>query len=352
MKQKLRGSDALDNINDVYLAFDIASRLVELLPGGLANKQDYQRLIAMLYGILDFNAVVFWREEKIEAQAGDIQITLDNHTKFSSAKVGISKGLDHLGTIAFYKLPQYSVSDVEKTIVGGIGHLISTQLTFNSKDYYASLRSKAELKALQAQINPHFLFNALNTISSMCRIEPLKARELLLKLSNYFRATIETSPDLVDINKEISTVKCYLDIEKARFGDNFNVQINVPLDTHLKVPPLILQPLVENAIKHGLVGKQGGLIIIDVVRHTRSYEIRIADNGCGMEPDIIDKLLNEKQEEKRIGIYNVNQRLKEIYGEENGLVIHSQPGEGTEAIITIPVRERTHRDAIKGYYSR
>ncbi|HHW71128.1 MAG TPA: histidine kinase [Clostridiales bacterium] len=339
---------------EIHLAFDIATQLIPLLVGGLDSKQNYQRITSILYDMLDFNAVVFIVNDNIEAQSGDIKINSSNETKLTCVEVDIEKGYRVIGTLRFYKLPMYGITDTEKSMVTGIGKLISTQVTFNGKDYYSSLRSKAELKALQAQINPHFLFNALNTISAMCRTEPLTARKLLIHLSNYFRATIETSPDLVEIHKELNTISYYLEIEKARFGDRFDVEMDVPTNMDIKVPPLILQPLVENAIKHGFSESMDkkGKIIIRVKDFETYYEVSVEDNGKGMDDELIKEVLEGGFGDKKIGLYNVHQRLKEVYGEENGLMIESEVGVGTKAIFHVPIRRRSGKDAIKGHYSR
>ena len=243
--------------------------------------------------MLDFNAVVLSMENGEEVQSGDVEINSSNESKLACMEIDIKKGYRDIGNLSFYKLPMYEITDTEKSMVIGIGKLISTQITFNGKDYYSSLRSKAELKALQAQINPHFLFNALNTISAMCRTEPLTARKLLIHLSNYFRATIETSPDLVEIHKELNTISYYLEIEKARFGDRFDVEMDVPTNMDIKVPPLILQPLVENAIKHGFSESMDkeGTITIAVRRFENYYEVSVEDNGKGMDSKLIMDVL-------------------------------------------------------------
>lgn len=339
---------------EIHLAFDIATQLIPLLVGGLDSQKDCQRVTSILYDMLDFNAVVFRVEDQIFAQSGDVEVTVSNEAKLTHMAVDIKKDHITIGTLEFYKFPMYDITDVEKSMVIGIGKLISTQLTFNSKDYYSSLRSKAELKALQAQINPHFLFNALNTISAMCRTEPLTARKLLIHLSNYFRATIETSPDLVEIHKELNTISYYLEIEKARFGDRFDVEMDIPTNMDIKVPPLILQPLVENSIKHGFSGtmREKGKIVISVRQFEGYYEVGVEDNGQGMEPELIEKVLNGGFGDKKIGLCNVHQRLMEVYGEQNGLIIESTPGVGTKAMFHVPIRRRSGSDAIKGYYSR
>lgn len=338
----------------VKIAFDIACKLIPILLDGLKVEQNIQRMVDILYAMLDFNAVVYRKNEKIIAQAGNIQITHDNINEYPVFSVSIKNDRVDIGVLSFYKMPKYTINNIEKSIITGVGQLISTQLIYNSMDYYSSLRSKAELKALQAQINPHFLFNALNTISAMCRTEPLTARKLLINLSNYFRATIETSPDLVDINKELNTVLYYLEIEKARFGDRFDIEINISPNIDVKVPPLTLQPLVENAIKHGLIGsKKGkGRIVISVTKHSDCYILKVLDDGCGMDEELAHKVLRGQCGDNKIGLYNVHQRLKEVYGENNGLIIRSELGKGTEVSFNIPIRKRSKKNGAKGYYSR
>ena len=113
-------------------------------------------------------------------------------------------------------------------------------------------KNKAEIKALQTQINPHFLFNALNTITSFIRINPDKARSLIINLSTYMRYNLEVNSNLIDINKELEQVKAYVEIEQARFGDKLKVIYDIDEDIDVKIPSLIIQPLVENAIIHGI----------------------------------------------------------------------------------------------------
>lgn len=342
------------HISNINLAFDIANQLIPFLVDGLGSVRNYERITSVLYEMLDFSAVVLCIEDIIIAQSGDIKIDKRNISKLNHISIDIEKENMVVGILKFYKVPKFTVTDIEKSMIEGIGRFISTQITFNRKDYYSSLRSKAELKALQAQINPHFLFNALNTISAMCRTEPMTARKLLIHLSNYFRATIETSPDLIDIHKELNTIFYYLEIEKARFGDRFDVDIDIPVNMSIMVPPLILQPLVENSIKHGFSGNidEQGKILISVETFQRFYEVSVEDNGKGMAEETIEKVLSGGYGNEKIGLYNVHQRLKEVYGEENGLMIDSKLGVGTRVAFRIPIRERSGNDGIKSYYSR
>jgi len=163
----------------------------------------------------------------------------------------------------------------------GLSQLISTQLEISKLEEIKHMANKAEIKALQAQINPHFLFNVLNTIISFIRIDPNRARELIINLSTYLRYNLEMGESHVDIYRELEQVKAYIEIEKARFGEKLHIIYNIEENLDVKIPRLIIQPIVENAIKHGIL------------------------------------------EGNKIGISNVHNRLKYIYGE--GLKIERLP---------------------------
>ena len=181
------------------------------------------------------------------------------------------------------------------------------------------MADKSELKALQTQINPHFLFNALNAIASSIRINPQKARELIINLSSYLRYNLELNDEFIDINDELQQVRNYIEIEKARFGDKINVVCDVD-DVNVKIPSLIIQPLVENAIVHGILKNKGkGTIKVIVKKHQEDVQIIIMDDGIGINEEIIQNMHNDGVPKENIGLYNVNSRLKLIYGQ--GLTI-------------------------------
>lgn len=237
-----------------------------------------------------------------------------------------------LGVLKIYKKNKNGISDIDIQLAEGLAKLFSTQIELAEIDYNANLLSKAELKALQAQINPHFLFNALNTIVSMCRINPEMARKLLINLGDFLRESFKEKEDIVDINNEIKHVEAYLEIEKARFGEKLNVVYDIS-DYNFKVPHLILQPLVENAVKHGIYPKKdGGTIFIIVEESGDNYNINVRDNGIGFEHPL-DRPTNHG-----IGIQNIDKRLKSIYGPEYGLKIESKKGFGTDVLVRIPKR--------------
>lgn len=248
----------------------------------------------------------------------------------SAVIVPLLKKSKVIGVLKIYKTQKNAIRSTDLKLAEGLANLFSTQIELAEIDYKARLLEKAELKALQAQINPHFLFNALNTIVSMTRIDTEIARKLLINLSNYLRENFRDKEDMVDIDSELKHIKAYLEIEKARFGERLNVIYQIK-SSHFKIPHLILQPLVENAVKHGIYPKKGkGTIYIIVEEKKSHYRISIEDNGVGFD-------LNSKENrDGGIAIKNINKRLKSIYGEEYGLKIDSKKNIGTNILIYIP----------------
>jgi len=209
--------------------------------------------------------------------------------------------------------------------------------------------NSVKLKALQAQINPHFLFNALNTVVSLVRTKPETARELLIELGEFFRNNLKHGEDFVTLKQELHYVQSYLAIELARFGEKIQVQFDIEKNSYYnKVPALLLQPLVENAIKHGILPqKGGGKIIIGAKSQDGGMQVSIEDNGVGMNSNKIDKLFQEESHSSTgigIGLINVNERLKSIYGSEAALKIASIPGVGTVMSFSIPLNISQGRD--------
>ena len=250
----------------------------------------------------------------------------------SAVIMPLTKKDEVIGVLKIYKIKENAISTVDIQLAEGLAKLFSTQIELAEIDYNAKLLSKAELKALQAQINPHFLFNALNTIVSMCRIDPETARKLLINLSNFLRESFKDQEDMVDIHDEIKHIEAYLEIEKARFGEKLNVIYNIK-SGNFKIPHLILQPLVENAVKHGIYPKKGGgTIYLTVEENGENYSIEVSDNGIGFHESI------EKPVNNGIGIENIDKRLKTIYGDEYGLKIESQQSLGTKVLLNIPKR--------------
>lgn len=223
------------------------------------------------------------------------------------------------GTLKIYFDTKENVTASNQYLVEGLSLLISTQLELSSVENLKTMAKEAELKALQTQINPHFLFNALHTTSFFVRKDPNKAREIIIDLSTYLRYNLENACKLVPLEMELEQVKAYFNIEKARFGDK--ISLNIDVDENVKdinIPSLIIQPLVENSIKHGLLKKrEGGFVNIIAKKENKGCLITIEDNGIGIDQKIIDNL--DDRIDKNIGLKNVHNRIKLIYGK--GLVV-------------------------------
>lgn len=229
----------------------------------------------------------------------------------------LKEGDEVIGTLKIYYCTDNAISFRNINLAVGLSQIISTQLEISKLGELKNMANRAEIKALQSQINPHFLFNALNTIISFIRFNPNKARELIINLSIYLRYNLDIGENHVDIYKELEQVKAYVEIEKARFGEKLHVVYNIEDDLDVKIPSLIIQPIVENSIKHGILkGKGEGTVTIEVKKVSKdNIMITIEDDGIGISEDIIEKVYEDKMEENKIGISNVHNRLKYIYGE-------------------------------------
>jgi two-component system LytT family sensor kinase len=193
----------------------------------------------------------------------------------------------------------------------------------------------ARVAALASQINPHFLFNTLTSISSLIRSQPETARTLIVKLSGLLRRLLRSQEHFVTLREEIEAIDEYLDIEAVRFGPKLTIEKSIdPASLDVVVPSMLLQPLVENSIKHGLSPKIGeGRILIRSTRKDGHSIIDIIDNGVGVTHGLVDRNLSPGS---GIGLKNVNERLRVIYGANYQLQLDSVPGGGTCARIVIP----------------
>ena len=222
---------------------------------------------------------------------------------------------DVSGTLKIFFDTAEKITEKNRYLMIGLSHLISTQMEISKVENLISLLKYSELKALQSQINPHFLFNVLNTMTSLIRTNPEKAREVTIDLSNYLRYNLDNNLKSVELIKELNQIDTYIKIEKARFGDKLNIVYDVEESLYnFQIPSLIIQPLVENSIKHGILKKRdNGFVKIIVKRIDKDIEVAIEDDGVGIEQAVIDNL--DKKIEENIGLKNVHQRLKLLYGE-------------------------------------
>ncbi|RJE86874.1 response regulator [Paenibacillus sp. 1011MAR3C5] len=204
----------------------------------------------------------------------------------------------------------------------------------------AESAATSEIAMLQAEIKPHFLYNTLNTALTLTLEEPQKAHDLLLRLSYYLRNSFQMkdTSKFIGLSEEIELVKSYLYIEKARFGHRLDIEYDIDDSLDITVPPLIIQPIMENAVKHGVTQKQEGGKVKLTARADRGYlMIIVEDNGAGMALERAETLLRSDARLSGMALMNIHQRLLLIYGQ--GLNIWSEPGKGTRVEIRIPEQE-------------
>jgi len=200
-----------------------------------------------------------------------------------------------------------------------------------------ALAQEAQLRMLRYQLNPHFLFNTLNAISTLVLEKATdQANEMLTKLSKFLRYSLDHSPlDRVSLSHELETSKLYLDIEKVRFGERMQLEISVQEEAlKAMVPSMLLQPLIENSIKHGLSKmEEGGKITITATIDEQNLVLRVTDNGPGIPESMLgDSLVAFKG----VGLVNVRNRLKEMYGEEQSFTFANQQPSGCQATVVLP----------------
>ena len=198
------------------------------------------------------------------------------------------------------------------------------------------LAAEAELRALRAQVNPHFLFNALTTIGYLIQTAPERALGTLMRLSGLLRGVLRSGEEFVTIGEELDLIEAYLDIERARFEDRLRVRIDVPWELRrIRIPALVIQPLVENAIKHGISESlAGGEVRISARLVENEALISVVDTGIGVTESTIER----RKARGGVGLSNIEQRLRRYGNLDNPLVVQSTPGVGTSVEIRIPVR--------------
>jgi two-component system sensor histidine kinase LytS len=253
---------------------------------------------------------------------------------------------DHtVGTIKFYYRFGREVDRTQLTIARGFAELVSTQLSAYELDRQAELTARAEVKALQAQINPHFLFNTLNTIAALTRTDPTRARNVLREFSSFYRRTLESSSQtLIPLSEELEQTRRYLTIERARFGEDRIVETESLEEGcgDVKVPGFIVQPIVENAVRHAM--RDDGPLHIDVQAVFDGDDVMLAvvDDGNGMDESVAERLLEGSSQSSSssdkgtgIALRNVAERIERFYGRGSGVEIMSKVGVGTSVTLRL-----------------
>ncbi|WP_159655799.1 sensor histidine kinase [Vibrio atypicus] len=349
-------------------ALNIAERSVGILASGF-NSQNAEKIARIIYEETNVGAVSITDDEKILAFVGigddhhkpetpissqstmdaikknDIiyldgkerpyQCSISMDCKLGSALIiPLRTGDKVIGTIKLYEPKRKLFSTINMSMAEGIAQLLSSQILFGDYQQKQTLLSQAEIKLLHAQVNPHFLFNALNTISAVIRRDPTKARELIQHLSQFFRSNLKQDIETVTLEEELAHVNAYLTIEKARFTDRLEVDINIDhalMD--LKLPTFTLQPLVENAIKHGISNLlEGGQIRIYSQAIEDGYKVIVQDNaGSYVAP---------KEDHAGLGMQIVDKRLTNQFGRNSALTIDVEPNQLTRMSFIIPIKNK------------
>src|SRR3954467_10615084 len=215
---------------------------------------------------------------------------------------------------------------------------VSGQLELAELDVSRTRLMEAEVRALRAQISPHFVYNALSAIASFVRTDPDRARELLLDFADFSRYSFRRHGEFTTLAEELRSIEQYLVLEKARFGDRIEVTLRIaPEVLPVVVPFLSLQPLVENAVRHGLEGKDGpGRISMVAVDNDYEAVIAVEDDGAAEDPERVRRALAGDSSIDSIGLGNVDGRLRSTFGDDYGLVVETAPGLFTKVTVRVP----------------
>ena len=278
------------------------------------------------------------------------------HTQGEQGEVKIPAGIvvplkvrdKAVGTLKFYFRSNRQLNQTQYALAMGFAELLSTQLALHELEEQTKLATRAEIKALQAQINPHFLFNTLNTIKAFTRTDPKRAHDLLGEFSSFFRATLENSGSLISLEREVLQTKRYLMFEKARFGDDRIAEtcfIQSGLED-VEVPAFIIQPLAENAVRHAM--RDEGRLHIDVTiarDGATGVIIEVSDDGVGMSEDVAQSLFDENAphqgEGTGVALHNIAKRVKLFYGPKSYIHVISNIGVGTTILMRLDQSETT-----------
>ncbi|MBE1462927.1 sensor histidine kinase [Kibdelosporangium phytohabitans] len=223
--------------------------------------------------------------------------------------------------------------------VRDVADWISDALERTRLEAMADQAAQAELRALRAEISPHFVYNALTVIASLVRSDPDRSRELMLDFADYTRYSLARHGDYTTVADEFHAIETYLALQRAVLGDRLRVQIRVaPEVLAVAIPYLVLQPLVENAVRHGIEPRsKSGLVQVRGEAEGSDCVISIEDDGVGMDPAVAERVLAGHGHADSVGLTNVDRRLRNVYGSWFGLVVETAPEAGTRVVVRVPM---------------
>ncbi|GIU31317.1 sensor histidine kinase [Shewanella schlegeliana] len=256
----------------------------------------------------------------------------DNCQLGSSLVIPLRSDAEVIGTIKLYEPKKKLFLNINKTLGEGLGRLLSNQILYGRFAVQQNLLVQSELKLLQAQVNPHFLFNALNTIAAIIRRDPNTARQLIQNLSQFLRINLKRTTGLVTLADELEHIDSYLTIEKARFIDKLTVNIDIPESLlHCKLPAFTLQPIIENAVKHGTSNmlSSGVITVKGELLADETLLLSVTDNAGLYKP---------KTDSEGLGMNIVDKRIQNIFGAQFGIAINFEPNQYTTISIHLPTK--------------
>lgn len=352
----------IESSRQLQVASQLSRECMPLFEEGLKSRENMESLASVILDkttwvgviITDKEQIIVWKQEEGEEampqtagipdvgrqamETGEIAIEYQvskNNTwyewmkEYSLIAAPLMVEKHPIGALIICARKKWVFRQSEVELLQNLTAIASVQIAISELESQRSLRQQAELKALQFQVNPHFLFNALNTISYVCRENGERARELLVILANYFRYNLDGKRFLVPLSEELDHVRDYLELEKARFEDKLEVVFELPEYLEVLVPSLILQPVVENAVRYG-IGRDGRRQVRLCVREEDAlYRVTVSDRGKGFPEEVLGKLKQNQPVGKSIGLYNVDQRMKRTYGKDYGVKITSSDNGST-----------------------
>ncbi|GAA0607157.1 two-component system sensor histidine kinase LytS [Virgibacillus siamensis] len=282
------------------------------------------------------------KQMQIAYSQADVGCKNDNCPLQAAIIIPIMDANTATGLIKFYFKKSQHIRPVEIMLAQGLGQLISNQLNTLATEKLRTSMRDTELRNLQAQINPHFLFNTLHLIAALFRKDPVKARHITIQLAQFMRFNIGlVSESLVTMEKECEHVNAYIAIIQTRFSKQMEISFSAAEGiSHVHIPPSTIQPLVENSVQHGLRNiTAGGKVTVSIEKAENSLHINVMDNGSGFPEEILQlagQTALKSRKNKGAGLYNVNQRLISLLGEQAKLRIRNLKSGGSEVAFTIP----------------
>jgi two-component system LytT family sensor kinase len=293
-----------------------------------------------------------WSEDALTEAAGAAGEALSAQRRIMSvhragamiAQPLVTNGGDTLGVLVAMTVREPGPGTLGA--IGEVARYAASQLELADLDASRARLDRAEVLALRAQISPHFIYNALNTIASFVRTDPDRARELILEFADFTRYSFRAAGQYTTLSEELRNIDRYLTLERARFGEALKVRLQVaPEMLNVVVPFLALQPLVENAVRHGLADRGGGSVEIVALDDGTDCVVTVEDDGVGMDPEALrsgpadalaDGDTGSSGHSAHVGLTNVDHRLRAAFGNDYGLVVETAMGAGTKVIMRVP----------------